>query len=38
MRFTGSGLNGQGTNGQRIVGAVHTTLRRGFFILLNGHI
>jgi hypothetical protein len=37
MNLTGCWLNGQRRIGQKIVRAVHTTLGRGFFVLLNGH-
>lgn len=37
MRFAGGGFNRQCRRSQKIVGAMHTTLRRGFFVLLDSH-
>jgi hypothetical protein len=37
MHLTGGRLNGQRRVGQEVVRTVHTTLGRGFFILLNSH-
>jgi hypothetical protein len=37
MHFTGGGLDGDAWNNQRIVRAVHATLGRGLFVLLNCH-
>jgi hypothetical protein len=37
MHFTRGRLNGQRRVGQKIMRTVHTTLGRGFFVLLNGH-
>jgi hypothetical protein len=37
MHFTGGGFHSQGRVGQKIVGTVHATLGRGFFVLLNSH-
>jgi hypothetical protein len=38
MRFTSGRLDGQRRGGQEIVSAMHATLGRGFFVLLNGHV
>jgi hypothetical protein len=38
MRLTGGRLNSERSNGQKVVSAMHTTLGRGFFVLLNGHV
>jgi hypothetical protein len=37
VRFAGGRLDGRARVVQRIVSAVHATLRRGFFVLLNSH-
>jgi hypothetical protein len=37
MCLTSSGLNRNCRGGQKVMGAVHATFRRGFFILLDGH-
>jgi hypothetical protein len=37
MHFTRGWLNGQRRVGEEIVRTVHTTLGRGFFVLLNCH-
>jgi hypothetical protein len=37
MHFTRRRLNGCRRRGQKIMSTVHTTLRGGFFVLLNGH-
>jgi len=37
MHFTGGRLHGGGRIGQKVVGTMHATLGRGFFVLLDGH-
>jgi hypothetical protein len=38
VRFTRSGLNSQRWADQEVMGAMHATLGRGFFVLLYGHV
>ena len=38
MHFTGCWLNSQRGRRQKVMRAVHTAFRRGFFILLNSHV
>ncbi len=38
MRLTGRRLDSQRSNGQEIMSAMHATLGRGFFVLLNSHV
>jgi hypothetical protein len=37
VRFTGSRLNSQRRGNKEIMSAMHATLGRGLFVLLNGH-
>ena len=38
VRFTGGRFDGQRRVGQEVMSAVHATLGRGLFVLLNGHV
>jgi hypothetical protein len=38
MHFTGGRFDSQRRGGQEVVSAMHATLGRGFFVLLNGHV